>query len=75
VGSDPGLAKAARSAAAVTQLAVATVAGGLIGQWGDTRFDTAPALLVTGFLLGFAGGLVALFRILLTLDRDDDPES
>ncbi len=53
-------------------MAVATVAGGLIGQWGDTRFDTAPALMVTGFVLGFAAGLVGLFQILPSPDQDDD---
>jgi len=74
VGSDPRLLQAARSAAAVTQLTVATVACGLIGQWGDSRFNTAPILLVTGFALGFTAGLVGLFRIILSTDQDDDPE-
>ncbi|MEM6925290.1 MAG: AtpZ/AtpI family protein [Myxococcota bacterium] len=56
----------------MTQLVVATVAGGLFGQWSDARFDTAPALMVTGFVLGFAAGLVGLFRILPSPDEDDD---
>lgn len=75
MGVDSGFVQAARSAAAVTQLAVATVAGGLLGQWGDARFDTAPALMVTGFTLGFAAGLIGLFRILPSPDDDDEPQA
>ncbi|MEN0064173.1 MAG: AtpZ/AtpI family protein [Myxococcota bacterium] len=74
MGRDPAAAQAARSAAAVTQLAVSTVVGGFLGQWGDTQLNTAPVFLALGFVLGFIIGLVNLFRILPSGDSDGDSE-
>lgn len=78
----PGaLASAARAAALVTQMAVITVLGGLLGRQLDARFATEPALLLVGLFGGFTLGMFAIFRRLTALgsppdvdrpDHDDD---
>lgn len=65
-------ARGARAAALVTQMAVTTVLGGLVGRVLDTRFDTAPWLLVAGFVGGFAIGLSTFLRYVLRAEPDDD---
>jgi len=45
----------------LTFAATMAVLGGL-GWWLDSRFDTAPWLLVTGILLGAVGGFVRIVK-------------
>ena len=72
---DPAtLARGARGAALVTQMAVITVLCGGLGGWLDGRYGTAPWLLAGGFIGGFALGLVPLFTILLRPDPTDDEQ-
>ena len=70
---DPAtLARGARAAALVSQMAVVTVLGGLVGQQLDTRLQTAPWLLLAGFLGGFAIGLFTFLRFVLRVEPGDD---
>lgn len=72
---DPAtLARGARAAALVSQMAVITVLCGGLGFWLDHRYDTTPWLLAGGTLGGFALGLVPLFTVLLRPEPDDDAE-
>jgi len=68
------LARGARAAALVSQMAVVTVTCGGIGWWLDQRYDTSPWLLAGGFIGGFALGLVPLFTILLRHEPSDDDQ-
>ena len=69
------LERGAQAAALVTNMAVSTAALGWLGHWLDTRFETAPWLLVIGISLGFSAGMFALFKGLSRLNPDDDDES
>jgi hypothetical protein len=60
------------AAALVTQMAVLTVLGGLLGQQLDARFATGPWLMTAGFVGGFVVGLLTLFQGLQRLFRTDD---
>ena len=68
------LKRGAQAAALVTNMAVMTVIGGFAGHWLDARLDTAPWLMVTGFFLGFAAGMIPLFQTLTRLPDDDDDQ-
>jgi F0F1-type ATP synthase assembly protein I len=69
-----GPRKGAQAAALVTNMVVMTMVGGLAGYKLDVWWDTAPWLMVTGFFLGFSGGMLALFRTLTRLTDDDDDQ-
>lgn len=72
---DPdSLKRGARAGALVSQMAVSAALGAWLGRQLDARFDTAPWLLVTGLMLGFAAGLAALFTGIHRLQREDDDE-
>jgi hypothetical protein len=58
--------------ALVTQMAVVTVLGGLLGQQLDARLDTGPWLTTAGFGGGFVVGMLTLFKGLNRLFRTDD---
>jgi hypothetical protein len=60
------------AAALVTQMAVVTVLGGLLGQQLDARFATGPWLTTAGFGGGFVVGLVTLYQGLRRLFPADD---
>jgi F0F1-type ATP synthase assembly protein I len=45
-------------------LLVTTVAGTLGGNWLDERIGTRPLFVLTGLLLGFTAGGVAVFRLI-----------
>lgn len=60
--------------AAVSALPGSTVAGLLLGILADRWLGTSPALAVTGLVLGFAAGIVSLFRTRTPPPADDaDP--
>lgn len=61
-----------RLAGAGAQLAAALVAGLYGGQWLDRRFGTAPVFLFVGVALGAIGGMMALYRQLMTAVRDEE---
>lgn len=64
------------AAALVSQMAVVTVLGGLLGRQLDARFSTEPWLMTGGFVGGFAAGMIALyagFTRLFRTDEDDSP--
>lgn len=46
------------------QLALTVVAGWLIGDYFDGKWQTGPCLALAGLAAGFVGGLYNLFRIL-----------
>lgn len=50
--------------AAGVQLAASTVAGLAVGNYLDTKWGWLPWLTIAGLILGFAGGLLNLVRIL-----------
>jgi F0F1-type ATP synthase assembly protein I len=58
----------------VTQLTVSTFGLGFLGYELDARFHTEPWLLLTGFVGGFAVGMILFFRGLARLQADDDDE-
>ena len=66
------LARGAMAAALVTQMAVVTVLGGLLGQQLDARLATGPWLTTAGFAGGFVVGLVMFFLGLRRLFPTDD---
>lgn len=45
-------------------VAVSIAVGAIAGWWLDTRFGTAPLLLISGVLIGVAVALVGMVRML-----------
>lgn len=60
------LSSGPRAAALVSQMAVSAVVGAWLGWKLDERFGSDPFGFVIGLALGFALGLVTLFRGLRT---------
>lgn len=58
----------ARASAVGIQFVLSIAIGAWGGNWLDEQFDTAPALLIAGVLLGAA----AAYRDLAKLARDND---
>ncbi|MBI2832251.1 MAG: AtpZ/AtpI family protein [Chloroflexi bacterium] len=48
-------------------IGISIVLGVVIGQWLDTKFDTGPALMITGLLLGLLVAFYGVYRMLLPL--------
>jgi len=69
----PFLAFAVYGAAGV-QLAASVVAGLFIGDYIDKKAGTGPWITVAGLALGFAGGLINMFRIVKTITRNGGGE-
>lgn len=46
------------------QLALTVVAGWLVGNYFDGKWQTSPWLALLGLVLGFVGGLYNLIRVL-----------
>ena len=67
-----GFSSAARAAALVTQMAVVTVVGAVLGRELDARLATAPWLLLIGLFGGFSAGMVAMVRGLSQIGSDDE---
>lgn len=66
-GKDPDERRGAHGEAARVmgvglQFAAAIVLFLLLGQWLDERFGTEPWLLITGVMVGAAGGFYSLYR-------------
>ncbi len=61
-----------RMAGAGFQFAAALIAGLYCGQWLDRRFSSAPVFLYLGVALGAIGGMTALYRQLMRVQRDDE---
>lgn len=66
-GNDPderrgAQGEAARVMGAGLQFAAAIVLFLLLGQWLDERLGTEPWLLITGVMVGAAGGFYSLYR-------------
>ena len=58
------------------EFAGAVVAGLLLGRYADTRFDTAPLLMVVGVVAGLAGAVTRLVVVLKQLSsREHRPRS
>ncbi len=49
--------------------------GMLIGRWLDGKFDTAPWLMLGGFVLGVATAMRELLRAAATLDDTPDDDN
>lgn len=58
--------------AAAAELAVTVTLGVFVGAWLDTRFGTAPFLLLLLALAGLVAGLVRLTRWLKNTESTDD---
>ena len=54
------------------QFAAALIAGLYGGQWLDRRFSSAPVFLYLGVAIGAIGGMTALYRQLVQVERDDE---
>lgn len=54
------------------QFAATLIAGLYGGQWLDRRFSSAPVFLYLGVALGAIGGMTALYRQLMRVQRDDE---
>ncbi len=48
------------------------LAGMALGWWLDRKFDTAPALLVGGMVLGLVAGMAEVARVAFRKGRRDD---
>lgn len=46
------------------QLALSVVAGWFVGNYFDQRLESSPWLALLGLVMGFAGGLYNLIRVL-----------
>ena len=53
------------------EFAGAVVAGLLLGRYADTRFDTAPLLMVVGVVAGMAGAVTRLVAVLKQLSSSE----
>jgi len=67
-----GYGKATEIIAAALQLAVAVILMFFLGNWLDGKFNTAPWLMLTGLMVGFAGGFYAFMRSVQKLARSDE---
>jgi len=56
--------------AAGVQLAASVVAGLFIGDYIDKKAGTGPWITIAGLILGFAGGLINMLRIVKVVTRD-----
>lgn len=59
-------------ASAGFQFAAALIAGLYGGQWLDRRLSSAPVFLYLGVAIGAIGGMTALYRQLMRVQRDDE---
>lgn len=64
-----------KAAALVTQMAVTTVLGGMLGRQLDGWFATDSLMTMMGILAGFTIGMATLFRFLLRRTDDDDDDT
>ncbi len=46
-------------------IGISIVLGVVIGRWLDTKFQTEPALMVTGLILGLLVAFYGVYRMLL----------
>ena len=53
------------------QMAVTVVAMFFIGRWLDGKFGTGPWLMITGGLIGSAGGIISFIRTALAVSRSE----
>ncbi|AEG61896.1 AtpZ/AtpI family protein [Desulforamulus ruminis] len=54
------------------EMAATTVIGFMIGRWADGKFHTDPWLMLLGLVLGMAGGMWGVIRILETFRKKDE---
>jgi len=54
------------------QLALTVVVLFFIGNWLDTRWGTAPWLMLTGIFIGIVGGLIKFSRTAMQVGREED---
>lgn len=68
------LHKMGAAMAAAAELAVTVTLGVFLGAWLDTRFGTAPTLLLLTALAGLITGFVRLTRRLQNSETSDDDD-
>ncbi len=51
-------------------IGISILLGVIIGQWLDTKFNTEPALMITGLFVGLVFAFYGVYRMLLPLIRD-----
>ena len=54
------------------QLAIAVVAFFFLGRWLDSVLNTAPWLMITGLIVGTAGGFVSFFRSVIAMGKKEN---
>jgi F0F1-type ATP synthase assembly protein I len=57
------------------QLALAVVVFFFVGRWLDRMLGTAPWLMLTGLLVGIAGGLIKFLRAAVALGKEANKEA
>ena len=57
------------------QLALSVVVFFFLGRWLDNTFNTAPWLMITGLVIGIAGGFISFFRTAIALGKKEDQEA
>ena len=55
-------------------IAVCIVLGVFLGLWLDSRFDTAPLLVLMGLFLGLGTAALGTYRLLTPIMRDKEKE-
>jgi F0F1-type ATP synthase assembly protein I len=56
------------------QLAITVIAFFFIGQWLDSRLDTAPWLMLVGLAIGITGGLIKFFRTAIQIGKQSESD-
>ena len=54
------------------QLALTVVILFFLGSWLDSRWGTAPWLMLAGIFVGTVGGLIKFFRTAMEVGREED---
>ena len=53
------------------QMAAAVLVFYFLGSWADTKFNTAPWLMLAGVMLGVVGGFIKLYKIVVDLNKKE----
>jgi F0F1-type ATP synthase assembly protein I len=72
MGAASGSSAGLRLAGAGIQFAAVLVGCVFLGQWMDRRFGTDPIGVFVGAALGAVGGMTALYRQLMRVQRDEE---
>ena len=57
------------------QLALSVIVFFFLGRWLDSKFDTAPWLMILGAVMGITGGFISFFRTVLAMGRKEERDA